>query len=202
MQTKNVIYLFSIIILLIILTSVLTLYFTQDFSVKLEFKDQIEYEDIDFITRQNNFNPETEVLSSANVNIGELILKNNGYFTETYIKPKIIGCLNLKEGIKSNYQREIENMGFEINYGNENEYIRHYKDINIKVGETKIINLSANYRNYNIPMEEFTKNKLKSISIHIINEKEINPLTGYGTSYPNNCRDLKNKEPDKEILII
>ena len=201
MNVKTIVYILIIAVFLTASLTLLGLYYTQDFDVKISFKDTLSYENI-------RLNSDSGILNNAKAEVGQIIIKNNGFFTTTYNYPQIFGCINLKENIKSNYSSEIEGRIINIYEGeldSENYYYNSNKNIKIKVGEEKKIKLIGNYEgNYNIPVRELSKDKIDSISIYIIEKKEDNPIGfDYNYRYYGSCDSLKaDEEADEEIIIV
>ena len=210
---KKVIYLVLAAVLIFVSLFVLLLYYTQDFREEFDFVDSIHYEDIEIQTSQGkgyNSASDEVYLQSAKVKIGELKLESYGYFTQKYNFPLLIGCLNLFDNIKENsllrnnnkFNFNIEFYGSGGSYGNDN-YGYSNDMIEMKVNEEKEFDVYGVYNSYNLPLKEFSKEKIKGISIYRIPEKSSNPLAEDYDYYNYNYRtDCINVNPEFKIKTI
>ena len=175
---------------LLLFAIVLILYYTQDFSSKIVFNDNLSFTS-DYSEHYINW------IESP---IGEITLKNNGTFTEKYILPPYIGCIELREnsGLKLNeYEFEIYLKGVA---GNE---------INVPIKKEIKYTLFARYypRQKTLSFKQLEEN-VKGASIYEIKKVEKNPLrVDYNLNYPyetsqRRCERLKKEgTPIKTIKI-
>jgi len=150
-------------------------YYTQDFNEEFEFQD-IEYYEI-YVEKDES------ILYSVEAKIGKIILENNGYFTQLYTTPKLIGCLDLVEGEPLKFTLFLEKEG----------------DKEIKVGETKTFNIYSMY-NGRESTSKFAKENLKELKIYKMPKKSFNPLQTEKTYYNPDRYSCDNAESDYELI--
>ncbi len=204
---KTLVYGAVLGILVVLTFGVLAIYYSSPFSEDFDFKESVNYADIQ-IQKTIGYNNQ-EMLSSATADIGTLELENKGYFSRVYYLPYIIGCIDLREGNK-NSLLSSQNQ-FNVNFKeNENQiysslnYPYSNQKIEIPKGKSKKLILTAQYSQYNIPFSEFSKDKIKSISIYVFENNEENPIkvNEYDFNYGyQNCQSLKDEKSDAVILI-
>ena len=196
---KKALYWAALIILLLIAGSVLLLYYTQPFSEDFNFKNEINYSDIQIQSNQG-YNGEI-VLSYARAEVGTLELKNEGYFTQGYSLPQLIGCIDSP----NNTDSPIQQNQFNIEYQNGRNSVGYNIPIEIPVGEEKTITLEAVYNNYNVPLSQFSRENIKSVSIYKISEKENNPIKinyDYRDYGYHGCSALKSNGKPMAVIQI
>ncbi|MEK6860070.1 MAG: hypothetical protein AABX54_04620 [Nanoarchaeota archaeon] len=194
---KNIVY--AVIIGILILVSALSLlfYYTQEFSEQISFFTSLNYHDVIFKTGKSN-NPISTYLQSAETILGEINLKNSGYFTEKYKFPQLFGCMNIKQGSdEKKLKVEIQIVSKE----DINKYEYYNREINIPVGENKSYNLKATYNGgYDTPISLFSPDSSISLDIFRPPQKESNPLGE--NYYSNNYYDCNNLQDLKSIATI
>jgi len=176
---KKLLYISLIILSAVVVFAVLLLYYTQDFSEKFDFSDSVNLDDV-------NYDYSGSYISSVSGNIGTLTLENNGYFTEYYNFPSILGCINLKEGSEINLPREDFRVLLESDPG-----FSIGSPVKIGVGVKKTFNLLAKYtpRSSKVSLVQLQDN-VQSLSLYNLKTKEPNPFgTGYYSS-GKTCEDL------------
>ncbi len=199
------------IILVLISLTIVLLYYTQDFTEDFNFISSINYANIEIET--NTFgNPQETYLLSAKSKIGELTLKNNGYFTQVYSLPGLIGCIDLKDGIYKN-SLLLRNTRFTTEFTSDGVsyrqdfYSSRSNQIKIKVGEEKTFTITGIYNPNSIHLSQFSRDNIKSISLFIIPKKTTNPLSEdypyRSLIYTNDCAGIDpDLEPIATISII
>jgi hypothetical protein len=209
---KHTIYIIAIAILVLISLTIVLLYYTQDFSEDFEFVNSVNFADIEIQTNNYRNNQET-YLTSAKSTIGSLTLENNGYFTQVYTLPQLVGCININEEVSQEnllLRNSRFSTEFNIDGSTLNERYYSYRDskVNIKVGDEKTFIITGVYNPNNVPLSQFTRENIKSISIYNIPRKQLNPLAEdrryYNDfRYSNDCSfasDL-DLDPVKTIVI-
>ncbi len=151
---KLKIYAILAVILMFAFFMVVLFYYTQNFKEEFVFYN-VDYHEIYVESYDNE-------LYSAEAKIGELTLINEGYFTQLYTIPELVGCLDLTEG---------ESLKFNIFTKQESN-----KEIKIKVGENKSFDIYTIYSQKQ-PMSVFAEENLNELKIYKIPEKPQNPLS-------------------------
>ncbi|MBT3643003.1 hypothetical protein HN604_03965 [archaeon] len=194
MKTKH--YLVTLLLLLVIGFGALGVYYTQDFSEEIMFKDSITIADIEYsseprsIYNSGNDLGQYQVLASAESNLGTLNLKNNGYLDWDYKIPKLIGCVEFKNSAVTYLQLDI---GFENNFEGE---------IVIPKNNELTLNILGTYKGYTLAIEEMKFENILSLEIYELEKKNLNPLIqnydynyyGYGYTSQNLCPNLVLEE--------
>ena len=194
MKTKH--YLVTLLLLLVIGFGALGVYYTQDFSEEIMFKDSITIADIEYsseprsIYNSGNDLGQYQVLASAESNLGTLNLKNNGYLDWDYKIPKLIGCVEFKNSAVTYLQLDI---GFENNFEGE---------IVIPKNHELTLNILGTYKGYTLAIEEMKFENILSLEIYELEKKNLNPLIqnydynyyGYGYTSQNLCPNLVLEE--------
>ncbi len=214
---KTAIYITVAVLLLLISGAVVILYYTQDFSEKFNFVSSVSYKDIEIQTYTQpdyNYNganvvkqPETKYLQSAKAPLGDLVLENKGYFTQIYVYPQIVGCINLRSGVDKNNLLLRNNM-FRVTY-NTDSGNNYETSTTVSVGKEKTIKLVGDYYSNNIPLWQFSLDNIKSVSLYKLTKKENNPLgEGYDYNYPNNynygtsCESVESTDSPIAVILI
>lgn len=134
MNLQYVAYAGLLVLCLTVAGVTLALYYTQDFSESLSFKQQLRLADVVFEAydqsnydssyncRYNDFNEyvcdsqgngTTRVLQYATAAIGTLTLSNEGVFTQMYESPRLLGCIEFVSVEASNGLRFPREFTFE-----------------------------------------------------------------------------------------
>lgn len=189
MNAKNLFYFVIISILILVGLSVLILYYTQDFEPSFNFKNKINFYDIEVQTSQRG---DVNYLARATTEIGNLTLENNGIFTKVYTLPRLVGCLDLNEN--SNQQSNINQFTFNVFYSNENSQLHSGETLEISSDSSKNFKLIGDYGAYDVPMFYYTSEVISGISIYELPADLKNP---FGNNYNyefysfENCNYLK-----------
>lgn len=221
---KNAIYIVLGTVLVLCSLIVLFLYYTQDFTEDFDFPSAIEYKDVVIQSEEkiDYYSTDKEpknFLREAKAYLGALNLENNGYFTQEFKLPRLVGCLELSENVDKNSKLYL-NDRFSIYIGS---YGDNYKDpnyyqpssaygrsstsIKVKVGEEKKLDIIGIYSYYNVLLSDFSLVNIKGISIYEIPDKEDNPLSegsyyDYDYNY-NSCKTIKSElKPLAKINLI
>jgi len=165
MITKNYFYILVVAVLVVIGMTLLLFYYTQDFEADFDFLD-LEYSSI---TIKTSIMGESTYLESARAEIGELKLSNKGYFTQIYVIPEMVGCVNFKES-------GINSLQFSVNL---DPPPRQADELKIKVGDESVFKIMGvyqqNYRNQ-LLLDDFSSDKIKNLEIYKIPTDEKNPF--------------------------
>jgi len=170
-----------ILLLLVFLVgfTTLVLYLNQDFKEEFNFKNVITSQDINY---PEGYNKEIKA------NIGELILINNGIFTQAYSMKRLVGCLKLKEGASSPnslqatvyFSSDAFSTSAPLNtYNNEN--------IEIPVGSNKT---------YFINLRYYASGDVNQLS------EDVQGVNIYLLEDNGNCNALKSEKPLKFIPVV
>ena len=193
---KKTLYLIVVAFLFTLSAVLLILYYTQDFNEKISFKDILLREDIEYKYYQ-------DIIQEINVELGELVLENNGLFTEIYSFPEIVGCLDFKSNATSISRRQVR---VYLGYINEKNYPAEKNPLEIPVNEKVTFNIRGNYAPYSNEISLVKlQNSVQSISLYQISKKEPNPFESYYNYYSNyfDCNSLDiNSKPIKIIPIL
>jgi uncharacterized protein YjfI (DUF2170 family) len=204
---KNIIYIIVVTLLVLSSLTVVLLYYTQDFSEELDLTTSINFAEIQIET--NEFRNNEIFLLSAKSEIGELTLTNNGYFTQVYVLPTIIGCIEIRDNIDAN-SLLLKNTRFHAEYSSDgatysdNPYSYNNRgNLKIKVGESRKFTITGVYNPNNVPLSQFTRENIKSISLYRIPEKQTNPLSESSKysplRYSNDCTAI---DPELDPIAI
>lgn len=194
---KNLIYGIVLAGLIVIGSITLFLYYTQPFEEKFNFVDRVEYGSINFNSYDENG---VSYLSSASATLGEIYLKNTGYFTKVYSPAPLTGCLEFTENSGQVYE-EIS-----ISFDGQRHYYPSYT-LNLPPGESRSIKIDGFYDAYRRPLKEYSKENLLGISIYTKESKEENPIkvsdyNNYEYDGLSNCKKLKKySKPIVSILV-
>jgi hypothetical protein len=184
---KNKIYFTVLATMLIIGIAVLILYYSQDFTEKLTFSESVNFEDISFSTEENK---ESTYLDSASAKIGTLKLENNGYFSQLYTFPEIIGCVIFKDKTRPLQFIVTPDPDYYPNSRN--------NQASVKVGVSRKYELIGNYNGRNLLASAFTKEDIKEIQVYKLPKNERNPIDDFssydGYDEENNCDYLTDNE--------
>lgn len=209
MKTQNLVYTVIGIILIIMSITTLIIYYLQDIREQIELKDSLNYNEItikkytyeDKYANKNSL--DEPYLDSAKAKIGTITIENNGFFTNIYTVPSLVGCINFVNNpdIRRNFNINI--------YDNANQNYYSYKSQKLKIPpkNKKNLGLYADYTE-SAQLKYFSKENIKSISVYRLNIKETNPFSDeyFGSSYyyPSNyCDELElTKTPLKVIDIV
>src|SRR3989344_3954685 len=127
MNTKTIIYISLIVLCAAIAIITLSIYYSQDFNESFSIKDEIKLSEV-VISAQNqrtsnnynynNYNCRYEdsgayvcdnpqsygirLLQSAYAWIGSVELDNQGFFTQVYQAPRLLGCISFVKATASN----------------------------------------------------------------------------------------------------
>lgn len=185
---KKEIYAIIIGICLLISSLVLTTYYTQNFSSKITFNEELS-----FTSDYTEYN-----IKWIESPIGKLTIKNNGIFSQKYILPNFIGCLELKEDknvLLNKYEFEIYIKGAERN------------TLEIPVGKEEEYILFAKYfpSQPQLSFKQLEEN-VEKVLIYEVKKEEKNPLKiDYGYNYETSqqrCERLeKENKPIRTIEI-
>ncbi len=206
MNVQYVAYAGLLVLCLTIAGVTLVLYYTQNFSESLSFKQQLRLANVVFEAYdQNNYdtsyncrynefneyvcdsqgNGTIRVLQYAGASIGTLALSNEGVFTQIYEPPRLLGCIEFISIDASNGLRFPREFSLEYRRGGPaldttsyNVYGYNGNDMPFEIQPGKNIDydIIAHYRPYSIPLADFTKTNLKRIVIYRTFEGEENPL--------------------------
>lgn len=168
---KNKIYIAILVLLSLGIVLILGFYYTQDFREEFNFDKTINFADIETQTKQSDT---MLYLNEATAKLGTLKLTNNGYFTQLYSVPELMGCIVFKEST---------NRVLPFSISLDSTYSPSSKDgqIPIKVGEEREYTLTGKYRTqYGTvePMTSFTRENIEAIKIYKLPDKNTNPLSG------------------------
>ncbi|MBI2452268.1 hypothetical protein HYV50_04310 [Candidatus Pacearchaeota archaeon] len=186
--------------------SLVALYYTQDAKERFNFKDSINYGELELQTNQKGITP---YLSSAKGTVGKLILTNNGIFPQVYNIPQLAGCIDLKEGV-SQEQAQIRNYQFQIVFLQDGISYYAGQRIEIPVGKEQEFDMVGEYYSYDVPLSTFSSDTIKSVSIYKIKEGKTNPINNninykyyYGKSYyGDNCNNLRTQYRPEETIPL
>ena len=191
---KNAIYIIVSVLLVLGSFTVLLLYYTQNFDEELNFKKSLAIKDLEI---QKNDRGGVNYLNFVKAEIGTLTLKNKGYFAEVYRTPRLVGCINAKEGIPDD-NLKINNFQFEIYYLGDNNQVYPGTAIDVPVGEEKSYKIIGQYNSYDLPVYVF-EDSVSGVSVYEIPPEEKNPLDD-GSYYSDriyygndNCNAIRDK---------
>ncbi len=196
-SAKNFVYFISIGILLLIGLSVLLLYYVQEFNEDFILYNSIDIDDV--VVKYSDYNP--GILESVSAEIGEVTLDNDGFFTQVYVFPKLVGCVNFAQG-SVNYDDRFEIRYSQDPLGNNFDYF-YRSSLNdkteIPVGEQKDYHVIGYY--YISRQEVF--NQISNITIYEIPPKQNNPLgdNNYNYYYGDCSQVEQDLKPIKTIPI-
>jgi len=198
---KYLIHSAIIVVLVLISSIILVMYYTQDFEYNLDFKDSIKFSEIDFESRVNQWEKNTNMLVKAQTEIGELNVDNFGIFTQRFIPPKLIGCIN-----GNSTDPDLNNLGLDVFYGEDpNKYSYRSRPMEISPDTQDEIPIQLILTRA-IPMYKLTLENLESITIYEIPTKVDNPLDeNYNNRYIdtwNACSQTDKLEELKTIPIV
>lgn len=237
MRTQSAIYLALLLLCIVIAGITLALYYSQNFEEDYSFKNQLRLADVVFEAydqnnydtnyncRYNEFNvyvcdqqntSTLRVLQSATANIGKLDLDNQGYFTQVYQAPRLLGCIEFANYEASNglrfprefsieYRKTGSSGDVEKDYYNYGYYGYEGPRLEIKSGKESSYDLIAHYQPYSIPLADFTKANIKQIVVYEIPTKHENPLSddyGYSSFYYNpTCDSAEDQSIEPKAVI-
>lgn len=189
---KKLIYGSLIFLCFLIGLIVLLLYYTQDFTEELTFVNSLDFAK-DFTSDYS-----IESINWIEAKIGTLSLENNGYFSETYTLPTIVGCLDLS--LTSSLKLPQEK--FEVSF----DSMRRGQEIKVLVGKEVNYDLVARY---SPPRASISFNSLRenvvSVSLYSLKQKEENPFgrVYYDNTFYMTCEEIAQKyEPIKKIVLF
>ncbi|MDO8563860.1 MAG: hypothetical protein Q7R87_02540 [Nanoarchaeota archaeon] len=199
---RNLIYGSILVILALVSASVLVLYYNQDFTEYFDFPDKINYDSMEI---QTGFRGEVKYLINAKGDIGSLSLINDGYFKQVYFFPTLVGCIDLKEGIKP-VSTNIRNYQFSVNFVKDGLTFYGGQSIELDKEDKAKYNLLGQYSSYDVPLSDFSNN-VAGVSIYEIEKRQENPIRDNyyynNNQYYGDCDSLKqNSEPLAEISLI
>lgn len=235
MKTQTAMYVALLVLCIVIGGVTLILYYSQDFDEDYSFNTQLKLSDVVFEAYDqsdysNNYNcnynefdvyvcdqpnnSTTRVLQRATTNVGRLTLDNQGYFTQVYRAPRLLGCIEFMSlGTQSGFRYARE---FSIEYRkrgtageSDKDYYGYYgyegPTLEIKPGRKTDYDLIAHYEPYSVPLSEFTKSNIKRIVVYEIPMRHENPLSddyGYNSFYYNpTCESAEDQGVDPLVTI-
>ncbi len=189
---KTFIYVTLAILLVLSSIVVVAVYMTQDFSEDIKFVSTVKYGDIKTETGAQNSPWDNQTyLISAEIEIGKIVLENKGYFTQVYEWPEIIGCINSNENGDVVGQNKfgvtylLNGIKYQSRYSYNYQYGYDYDNtknmLSVPVGEKEEVTLIARYPydNYaQVPLSEFSRDKVKTVSLYRLTPENVNPLEG------------------------
>lgn len=202
MKTQNLVYTVIGIILIIISITTLIIYYLQDIREQIELKDSLNYNEITIKRYAEKNSLDEAYLDSAKAKIGTITIENNGFFTNIYTVPSLVGCINFVNNpdIRRNFNINI--------YDNTNQNYYSYKSQKLKIPPKNKKNLGL-YADYTerAQLKYFSKENIKSISVYRLNIKETNPFSDeyYESSYYyslNYCDELELTETPLKVIDI
>jgi len=205
-MNKHSVYIVIGVCLLLISAVILGVYYTQDFNESYSFVNNIDFASIE-VTSYPNGN--VNYLQTAKANLGQLNLDNNGVFTRVYYLPTIVGCIDLREGIDKNSVL-LRNNAFGVEYIYDGASVYPGRSIEIEVDEIKNLTIRGVY-SPNLPMYQFTKENIKSISLYVLPDRQENPIEYdlyngeriyRGNYYGFDCNSLKVDEKADAVILI
>jgi len=193
---KNTLYLIVVAFLFTLSAVLLILYYTQDFSEEISFKDILLKADVEYKYSR-------DVIQEINVDLGNLNLENNGLFPEIYSFPEIVGCIDFKSNMTAVSRRQVR---VYLGYVNEKNYPAEKNPLQIPVGEKITFKIKGSYTPYSNEISLLKlQNSVQSLSLYQISKKEQNPFDSYYDYYSNyfDCNSLDlNSKPIKVIPIL
>ena len=242
MNTKTIIYISLIVLCAAIAIITLSIYYSQDFNESFSIKDELKLSDVVINAYdQNSYNNNnyncyydnagayvcdksqnngTRLLRSASAWIGSVELDNQGFFTQVYQAPRLLGCisfvktttdegLNIPQEFNIYYRSSDDNSLPNANgYSDYGYYGAQAQQIEVKPGKKTSYKLMAEYTPYGIPLNDFTKANIIKVVVYKVPTKENNPLgEGYDySSFSNNptcsIAEQEDIEPIKTIKIV
>jgi hypothetical protein len=176
------------------------MYYTQDFLEDFDFKERINYADMEL---QTSLRGDVSYLTSASGSLGTLELENSGVFEQVYRVPNLIGCIDTRSGV-SEKDLQIRNYRFEIVFSRDGVESRSGQLLKVPVDEERKYEVIGKYDSYNIPLSAFSRNTIESVSVYELPRSERNPLgydySGYGNSYAQSCNSFRNDY--KPVAVI
>ncbi len=192
---KKTIYLCIIAFFFTLSAVLLILYYTQEFDEKINFKPLLTKDEIDY-------KYSGDVIQEINVELGELVLENNGIFSEIYSFPEIVGCLNFKSDSTTISRRQIR---VYLDYLSEKNYPVNKNPLEIPVGEKITFKIKGKYSPYSneISLAKL-KESIQTISLYKISKKEPNPFESYYDYYSNyvDCNSLSLDSKPLQVIPI
>ena len=191
-MNKHSVYIVIGVCLLLISAVILGVYYTQDFNESYSFVNNIDFASIE-VTSYPNGN--VNYLQTAKANLGQLNLDNNGVF--------------LREGIDKNSVL-LRNNAFGVEYIYDGASVYPGRSIEIEVDEIKNLTIRGVY-SPNLPMYQFTKENIKSISLYVLPDRQENPIEYdlyngeriyRGNYYGFDCNSLKVDEKADAVILI
>lgn len=210
MSTKNTLYIAVLAVMFLSSLILLVFYYNQDVSENINLVNAISYQDLQI--NSYSYDETKTTLESVRAEIGSVSVNNNGVFTYVYSPPVLVGCINFVENPSFNRGFFIdvgnsENLKGEYYYGG---YYSNQQTFEVKVGNKEIYDLVATYRPYNALTSDFSKEKIKGVSIYQLTNKQTNPFedSSYGQNIYYSYSDVycdrleADKEPIKVIPVI
>ncbi|MCH7850303.1 MAG: hypothetical protein IH845_01540 [Nanoarchaeota archaeon] len=194
---KTIFYIISLVTLLI-LGALLIFLDTKSLNEDLSLVSFVNFDNIAHVADSSD----PPYLQSAEVKIGDLVLKNTGYFEKKYTLNEMVGCITLKNNQDNSIQFYVGPKN-----GNQKSYSsrRDETQYTISAGETKKVEIYGVYSNNpRVLLSDFDEGNLGTIKIFEIPNPESNPFIDGRSSYSERkCNYLlNNDEPIKEITII
>ncbi|MBS3089402.1 hypothetical protein J4461_00805 [Candidatus Pacearchaeota archaeon] len=192
------------IVVFLFAISLLVVYNTQDFKESFNFKDKIDYSQIEI---QKNLRGEESYLSLAKAEVGRVVLENEGIFTQVYTFPLIVGCIDLKQGVNEK-ELAIRNYQFNVQFLKEGVTYSPRQRIEIPVSKKQSFVLVGTYTTYDVPLSAFSRENIKSISLYRIENKNQNPINNnyyyYESGYygQDNCNYLRESSEPIETIAL
>jgi hypothetical protein len=194
MESRTAIYSAIIAIMLLFSGSLMIVYYTQEFDEELSFKTTLNYQELEI---EQSYRGEFSYLKSAKGDLGTLKLTNEGVVPQVYEFPRLVGCIDLREGVDI-ADSAINNYQFNVIFlqkGNRNYAGTRFE---IPTGKETEFDIVGEYSSYNVPLSAFTTDKIESISIYKLSDDNSNPLqdpygigyNGYNSRIKNNCNSL------------
>jgi hypothetical protein len=198
---KNKLYIIVVAILILIAGLLLTFYYLQNFDEDFDFISSINYDSLEIQRTQRG---DVNYLGSVTGEIGTLSLKNDGFFSQVYEFPRLVGCIDTKSNINQQ-DLNIRNYQFQITFLNKGITAQPKQTIEIDVGDEKDYQLIGQYNSYDVPVYVF-QDSVESLSIYELPKNNNNPLRDNSryrkNYYGNDCNALKdNLKPLAEIPL-
>lgn len=178
-------YVLILVLLLVVGFLVMFSYYTQDFSVRYVFNDEVDYGDF-----------ETSDDYQWDALVGKVKLSNDGFFQERYKAPSLVACFEYADDSTVNnlnpmrLRYDFENRGYNIANA-EGLHLNYNFEVPIAVGDDYSVDIYAT-----IQRDIFQKQGLKVVAANVyeVPEKERNPISyeyRQSSNYLYSCNDVK-----------
>ncbi|MFH1586045.1 MAG: hypothetical protein ABIB79_04715 [archaeon] len=198
---KNKIYLLVLGVLILTGALVLIMYYSRTTEL-INFKDEINTWDAEWDYEKKG---EERIMYSLNFSIGTLALENEGMTEYIYEFPYYVACIDFVNSINV---PEIERL--DVLYREGNKLMSSNEEISIQKDQTLFYDIIARMPSQTSYQDKFkadyyAKEKINSVSIFRIPQKESNPIR---EDYPvkrinyNSCIDLRNNEKPVKVINV